>query len=227
MTRPSQPACTSRPLELFLRFFFLIPFLPTWRRPDPCPLCNTGRDCSCQAACERCSCGKPGAEAQNPLFSMNRDHISVEGGLQQAQHSLRNLEFNPSFALDSLSEEDSDLPHRAVVRVGVCNGSPRAQGCAPRGLGSFLFIPISYALCTCSQPGMGARPFPWQRGSCPAPPGATLWFSQFYHLSSCSWAFRLCGCASTRPGGALGVLQPGVTPNCSSSFHLLEVVTII
>lgn len=193
-------------------------------------MCNTGRDCSCQAACERRSCGKPGAEAQNPLFSMNRDHISVEGGLRQAQHSLRNLEFNPSFALDSLSEEDSDLPHRAVVRVGVCNGSPRAQGCAPRGPGSFLFIPISYALCTCSRE--------WERGRFHGPRGHPLvlpvlpfkfllmgfrapWLCQHKARGAlprprCPW-----------PWGALGVLQPGVTPNCSSSFHLLEVVTII
>lgn len=118
-------------------------------------MCTTGRDCSCQAACERRSCGKPGAEAQNPLFSMNRDHISVEGGLRQAQHSLRNLEFNPSFALDSLSQEDSDLPHRAVVRVGVCNGSPRAQGCAPGARAPFFLFPF-LTLCTCSRE--------WERG---------------------------------------------------------------
>lgn len=166
----------------------------------------------------------------------------MEGGLRQAQHSLRNLEFSPSFALDSLSEEDSDLPHRAVVRVGVCNGSPHAQGCAPPGPGLLSFY-SHFLRSLYLQPGMGARPFPWLRGSCPAPPGATLWFSQFYHLSYCSWALRRRGCASTRPRGALprlcsprpwgrqrgalGVLQPGVTPNCSSSFHLLEVVTII
>lgn len=39
----------------FLFFFLLLLFLvlPTSRRPDPCNLCNTGRDCRCQSACER------------------------------------------------------------------------------------------------------------------------------------------------------------------------------
>lgn len=197
-------------------------------------MCNTGRDCSCQAACERRSCGKPGAEAQNPLFSMNRDHISVEGGLRQAQHSLRNLEFNPSFALDSLSEEDSDLPHRAVVRVGVCNGSPRAQGCAPRARAPFFLFPFLTLFVPAA--GNGSEAVSMAQGLLPRGHPLVLPVLPFKFLLMGFRAPWLCQHKARgalprprcpRPWGALGVLQPGVTPNCSSSFHLLEVVTII
>lgn len=165
----------------------------------------------------------------------------MEGGLRQAQHSLRNLEFNPSFALDSLSEEDSDLPHRAVVRVGVCNGSPRAQGCAPPGPGLLSFY--SHFLRFVPAAGNGSEAVSMAQGLLPhAPRGhplvlPVLPFKLLLMGFKAPWLCQhkargaLPRLRSPRPWGrrrgALGVLQPGVTPNCSSSFHLLEVVTII